>query len=80
MNRSVHPLTDTIKMVSLNPLTKRIEEVHPEDGVSILDMAVLFRGPDGYCYSVPGYTAAIVYGEWLTQQRARISTRSENQI
>ena len=58
-----------IKMVSFNPLTCRVEEVHPENDVSILDMAVLFEASDGHFYGVPGTTAALVYGEWLNQQR-----------
>lgn len=56
-----------IMMKAYNPLTRRYEEVFPEDEVKIEQMIPLFKGGDNTYYTVPGVSAADVYDEWLAQ-------------
>jgi len=59
-----------IKMVARNPLTRKFEEVHPEDEVAISAMTPMFQGGDQKYYTVPDCTTESVYAEWRKQQGA----------
>ncbi len=64
----------TIKMVAINPLTNKLEEVYPESEVTIEEMTPRFLAWTGshdrvrpsWVY-IDGVTAADVYEDWLNQ-------------
>lgn len=68
-NRNAQHFT-RIKMVARNPQTRRVDGVHPEDEFDARTAVPMFMGTDQRYYSVPGYTAAMVWAEWLAQQRS----------
>ena len=59
-----------IKMIARNPITRKIEEVYPEDEVAISEMIPMFMGPNQKYYTVPDCTTESVYAEWRKQQGA----------
>lgn len=54
-----------IKMVAFNPISRKYEDVYPESEVETSSMIPMFwcSGERRYM-TVPGCTAADVYGEW----------------
>lgn len=62
----------TIKMLAVNPTTKKLEEVFPESEVELSEMQPRFltMTVNGYKWmSVPGITAEEIYNEWIEQVR-----------
>ncbi len=59
-----------IRMIAFNPLRRKYEEVFPEDEVTLDEMRPCFYCRDlGAYVSIPGYSAADVYDEWLDERR-----------
>jgi hypothetical protein len=56
-----------IKMIARNPITRKVEEVHPEDEVPVSQMIPMFMGSDQHYYTVPDCAAENVYTEWIAQ-------------
>ena len=56
-----------IKIMARNPISRRIEEVHPEDEISASEVMPLFMGDDQRWYSVPDYPIEIAWSEWIAQ-------------
>ena len=63
-----------IKMVAYNNITRRHEEVFPEDEVTPEQMTPMFLGQHDKYYTVPGLDAADVLDEWLAQEVTNPST------
>lgn len=58
----------TIKMVAFNPITRKWNEVFPEDEVTTERMVPMFWDKyDEKFMTCPDVPVAQVYGEWLAQ-------------
>jgi hypothetical protein len=57
----------TIKMICRNPITRKLEEVYPEDEFSINRAFPVFLTSDGKYCSVPGCEAVDVWDKWISQ-------------
>lgn len=60
-------MSTKIKMMSRNPITRKIEEVHPEDEVNMNQVIPFFMGDDQKWYSIPDYPIEIAWNEWIEQ-------------
>lgn len=56
----------TIKFVVYNPITRRNEEVLPDDDFTLIDVIPLFKSGEKWV-TVPGWHAGDVYHDWLRQ-------------
>ncbi len=57
-----------IKLMARNSISRKVEEVHPEDEFDARTAIPMFMGPDQEYYTVPGQTAAMVWDEWIAQR------------
>lgn len=58
----------TIKMVAFNPISRKWNEVFPEDEVTTERMVAMFWSRDMEKFvTCPACSAAHVYSEWLAQ-------------
>jgi hypothetical protein len=57
-----------IKMMAYNTISRKFEEIHPEDEVPMSQMVPMFMGDNQKYYTAPDYSIKNVYAEWRTQQ------------
>jgi hypothetical protein len=60
----------SIKMVAFNHMTRKMEEIFPDDDVDIERMIPMFWSSNAKKFvTVPGYEADMVYDEWMKAVR-----------
>jgi len=57
-----------IKLVCRNPITRKFEEVHPEDEFDPSRAIPFFHCHDGKYYSIPDVQVSEIWNEWLAQE------------
>ncbi|MCA9367634.1 hypothetical protein KC887_05255 [Candidatus Kaiserbacteria bacterium] len=66
-------MTNQIKFMKRNPITRKVEELFPEDEFDANNVTVAFwtpayrKGETGRYVTIPGTTGTDVYSQWIAQ-------------